>query len=333
MGGVAIVLLGFPIAALFAQNEIVDHSVRDRVVVAMTAIEGVRDRPWVGTGLGNFEVAYHENIRPELLSDGGRRAFDNAHNEPLNVLVTQGVVGLAAHLALWAVLAVGVVSGARSGDEDRRTRAIIAGGVLAAHLIVMQFLFFTLATYLTLALAVFAAMSVERQGGIGTAKIGAFSGARTGAVVILFVIALGFQHVSTYRAARLTGQAIRAQGAGSWTESLATLDVAARLAPGKSGEVARVTASVPLAAIRAKVPGSDVARLVKLGIESEAVAAGLRHAPMDWKLRMRLSTLYALAAPLSTDPEALKAESIKQREVAWGLAPAEMARVMGNSVQ
>lgn len=62
-------------------------------------------------------------------------AFDRAHSLPLDMLGTQGIVGLVANLALWSVILLGIgrrLLSAREGDEEGDRGVLIS--VLAAAL-------------------------------------------------------------------------------------------------------------------------------------------------------------------------------------------------------
>ncbi len=71
-----------------------------RFLVWRPAIELWRERPWLGSGLGTFSEVF-PRVQPEELTE---ERWDQAHNDPLELLVTGGVAALALLL-----LAVGTV--------------------------------------------------------------------------------------------------------------------------------------------------------------------------------------------------------------------------------
>jgi O-antigen ligase len=60
----------------------------DREVVALDSLHILRDHPWVGTGLGSFEIAYpaHQSFPTDLV-------YDHAHNDYAETLAETGLVG------------------------------------------------------------------------------------------------------------------------------------------------------------------------------------------------------------------------------------------------
>ncbi|MDQ7026033.1 MAG: O-antigen ligase family protein, partial [Anaerolineae bacterium] len=55
-----------------------------------------RDYPWLGVGLGNYEIAYEEY---RLIN--WDEALGHAHNYYLNILAEAGMIGFFAYLGLW----------------------------------------------------------------------------------------------------------------------------------------------------------------------------------------------------------------------------------------
>jgi len=97
----------------------------DRVAMWQASLEMVRDRPWLGSGLGTFGLMYPLYQLPEDSAPG--QPF--AHNIFLNVAAEGGVLGLAAFVAvLAAALALGMRWLRRAGDIER----VRAASVLAA---------------------------------------------------------------------------------------------------------------------------------------------------------------------------------------------------------
>jgi putative inorganic carbon (HCO3(-)) transporter len=83
-------------------------------------------RPWLGVGLGNYEVAY-----PDFSLPRWQQALGHAHNVYLNVLAETGLIGLFAYIALMlSALGRAVYLGVRTHGE-RRAVAVAAAGSLA----------------------------------------------------------------------------------------------------------------------------------------------------------------------------------------------------------
>lgn len=76
-----------------------------RVIAWKIAYDGFRERPFFGWGPENFFYVFNKHYNPKSLLFGSYETwFDHAHNTPLDILVTQGAVGLALFLALYVVV-------------------------------------------------------------------------------------------------------------------------------------------------------------------------------------------------------------------------------------
>ncbi|QQR64948.1 O-antigen ligase family protein [Candidatus Kaiserbacteria bacterium] len=62
------------------------------------AFEGVKERPILGWGQGNYNYVFNEYYRPEL--HGGEAWFDRVHNIVMDWLIAGGVLGLIAYLSV-----------------------------------------------------------------------------------------------------------------------------------------------------------------------------------------------------------------------------------------
>jgi tetratricopeptide (TPR) repeat protein len=73
-----------------------------RLQIWSVALQGAKDHPWVGRGLGNFELAYQRHAFP-FASDPIRyaRTTEFAHNEFLQILVEAGLPAIL--LVLWGL--------------------------------------------------------------------------------------------------------------------------------------------------------------------------------------------------------------------------------------
>jgi putative inorganic carbon (hco3(-)) transporter len=73
-----------------------NYAITERLAHWQAAQNMAHDHPWLGVGLGNYEVAY-EKYR--LLNWG--EPLGHAHNYYLNILAEGGIIGLLAYLGLW----------------------------------------------------------------------------------------------------------------------------------------------------------------------------------------------------------------------------------------
>ncbi len=104
--GIAIIILAVlpqnPINQL-SQNYFGVSTIHGRVVVWQTAWQGFLDRPLLGWGPENFELAFAKFYNPCQGSAecAGEVWFDRAHNIIFDTLVSGGVIGFAAYLTIF----------------------------------------------------------------------------------------------------------------------------------------------------------------------------------------------------------------------------------------
>jgi len=127
LGAVAIVLLFFWLAPTYIPKRLatvagVTHSpevtLGERWVVWKDSFGIVRDRPWVGSGLGSFAVVFpqHQSFASDLV-------WDHAHNDYVEALADSGIVGGLLILAALAIFF-------RSAFENLRERLPAADGLI-----------------------------------------------------------------------------------------------------------------------------------------------------------------------------------------------------------
>jgi O-antigen ligase/tetratricopeptide (TPR) repeat protein len=121
-------------------------SVRDRLIVWRIALTAAKDRPLLGWGWENFYVPYNAHYNPVLLRGGIEgTVYDKPHNVLLEYLVTGGVVGLLAYLALWIALGYELRRAPQRFGRDWRP---FFAAALAAYFVQNLFVFDTIGTYL-----------------------------------------------------------------------------------------------------------------------------------------------------------------------------------------
>jgi O-antigen ligase len=89
--------------------------------------------PFLGVGLGNYEVVYSDYALPSW-----PRALGHAHNDYLNVLAETGIIGLSVYLVGWAFIFYWTIRALR--QPDRIMRSVVLGLLGAwTHLAVHSF--------------------------------------------------------------------------------------------------------------------------------------------------------------------------------------------------
>jgi O-antigen ligase len=155
---VAVVLLAPGSVGLDTDSgDALDRATSGRVNLVSGGLEMVRDRPLWGFGSGSFAERYR--VRERVTSE---RIAAASHTIPLTVAAEQGLVGLAAYLALlWTALGV-VFAGPASRREEPPdsvhavARAAVAGAfcALVVHTLVYAAFLEDPLTWLLLAVAV-----------------------------------------------------------------------------------------------------------------------------------------------------------------------------------
>ena len=123
-----------------------------RTIGLRIAGEAFMARPLTGWGGENFEVPYQRYQRPGEVPPS-TWILDRAHNKPLNLLATTGIIGFTAFIAVWGWFGVLSWRRVREDPVNRLFHAIVAGTVVALF-IHNLFLFDTAVTFLLFALLV-----------------------------------------------------------------------------------------------------------------------------------------------------------------------------------
>ncbi len=105
-----------------------------RPVLWSVALQLWRDHPGLGLGLDAFQLGYPRHRSREVWSVSGHSTPQNAHNELLQTLATQGLAGGSALLAAAAVLALGLRRAWRQAPGERPLLVATAASLAAAGL-------------------------------------------------------------------------------------------------------------------------------------------------------------------------------------------------------
>lgn len=80
-----------------------DSSVQTRLITWRVSLNAFLEKPIFGWGLENYLTAYSKHYDPKY-TIYGEVWFDRAHNKILEVMVTQGILGLFAFLSFWSAI-------------------------------------------------------------------------------------------------------------------------------------------------------------------------------------------------------------------------------------
>ena len=155
---------------LAARNQLVDRALSVsldsgtdglRATGLRIAGQAVAARPLTGWGGENFEVPFQRYQREGEIA---RRTpvLDRAHNKPLDLLATTGLIGFVSYMAVWAWLGILAWRRVRNEPAERLFHAAVAGALVALF-IHNLFLFDTAVTLLMFGLFVAWAAAGERS--------------------------------------------------------------------------------------------------------------------------------------------------------------------------
>lgn len=110
----------------------VSYREEPRLALWRVALQLWRDHPGLGVGLDAFQLGYPRHRSLEVWRVAGHRTPQNAHNELLQTLATQGAAGGLALLALVAALLTGLSAAWRRVPSERPLLSAVAGSLAAA---------------------------------------------------------------------------------------------------------------------------------------------------------------------------------------------------------
>src|SRR3989338_5330318 len=151
---IALIIISFlswntrPIQRLKTIGDFNSASLKSRLITWVIAFEGIKDKPILGWGNGNFIVAEGYHYNPERLSAVNIN-FDKIHNKILEVGIDSGFLGLVSYLAIFGI-AIYLLFNNRK-NNDLSSNALIA--LLIAYFIQNLTVFDSPASYLALFLS------------------------------------------------------------------------------------------------------------------------------------------------------------------------------------
>ena len=130
----------------FTTINLQDTTAQQRLFSWQTGWRAFKDRPLLGWGMENYHAAFNQYFDAsyyDIVKTG--TYFDKAHNIIVELLVTNGVLGLLSYLLLLGVMAYHIAR-RRDGKAGVTAAALLA--LLAAYVVQNIFVFDTVVTYL-----------------------------------------------------------------------------------------------------------------------------------------------------------------------------------------
>lgn len=108
-------------------------TVQTRLATWEAGWKGFLDRPVFGWGPENFISPFGRHVAGEL---GSRmKIHDNAHNRPIEELVTRGPLGLLAFLGAWLLAFAATARAARRAEPGDKILHLFAAGAISAYFV------------------------------------------------------------------------------------------------------------------------------------------------------------------------------------------------------
>src|SRR6266550_210579 len=99
---------------------------QSRTMQWRAAIEGFKDRPLLGYGLGNHNLVWSAHFDPGIYRID-TDIYDRTHNQFLETLATAGLSGTIAFLGIWIAIGLTLVRAYRAGRLSAPAVAVLAG--------------------------------------------------------------------------------------------------------------------------------------------------------------------------------------------------------------
>ncbi len=298
-------------------TELSEGTASTRLMAWKVAFEAWKAKPVFGWGPNNYYYAFNEFYRPEFLRFGyGETWFDNAHNVIMNTLATQGVLGVASYLGLFAAAVYTIFRLVKSGRINSAT-AIVMVGFTVAHLVHNLFVFENPTSYLSFFffLALLAGYVMGEHAKTGEAKkaISWPSVLGAGIIVLLLLYSTDISPKRANQSALKTVQAVYGNPQAAIALYDETLAIPTPHIDDVRNDVGRVMGEVagPLAEQKQKELAE--AFLVKAALELEK-----NHTlhPRDVRINIQLASLFEQQAVLTGKQSYLvQAEEIMQQAI------------------
>jgi O-antigen ligase len=169
--GVGVIAIAAAVSSLITDGGLVERWYRTqssgaRPIVWALSKQSIAERPVLGWGPDNFELAYTNHYDTKVLEvqNGAEPWFDRAHNIVIDQTVDIGYLGVSVYLGLYLlIIALLVHTAIKSTDRDDVMLSTVLIGYFVFHFAELQTAFETSISYIPLALmAALATVVVHR---------------------------------------------------------------------------------------------------------------------------------------------------------------------------
>ncbi len=132
-----------------AHISLTDTTVQTRLLTWHSGWEGIKEKPILGWGYGNFYMVFNRYFSPKIYrSPHSRIWFDRAHDLLIDRAITGGILGLFFYLALIFYPLTKIILSLKRGEKQKENFIFLA--LLIAYFVQDLFVFDVLVSYLPL---------------------------------------------------------------------------------------------------------------------------------------------------------------------------------------
>lgn len=198
-----------------------------RFSVWQVSLQAIKEKPILGWGPENFQIGFDKFYDPSLPKIAGIW-WDRAHNIFLDTAVSEGILGLIAYLALFAILFWQLQ---KIKGRENSIHAHMLQGAILAYFIADFFSFDSFVMYIALFLIVGYSFSlIKKETTLESAKTGAAKEGKLvpGAILVCLFAFVLFFNIFPYYTGRATGLAEKLQKRGDCKGAIAIIGNASK---------------------------------------------------------------------------------------------------------
>ncbi len=294
-------------------NEWESTSIYSRRVIWQMAVEGWKEKPWLGWGPENFNIPFVKYFDPQLPISGDIW-YDRTHNIIFDTAVASGIIGLMSYLSIFGAAFLGLLR-VIPKIKERKNLLFPMGmiAVLTAYFIQNLFVFDMISSYimffLSLAFVAFLAFPAKEEPAQSSYKSEGLLPSFVAALLItVSILTIYFGNILPAQASRYTirGLVLPVE------ESLPYFQKALNISPISKFEVPEQLALRSMELARQPVKDIDALK-EQMKQAEEVLKKSIERDPLNFRIRLFLGRYYNNLYEIFGDQEklALSEETLK----------------------
>ncbi len=321
------IILGFLLTYLalqpgnFVYQKITQMATKSRLVIWHISWQGFKDRPLLGWGPENFELAFDKYFDPRLFLRpyGEEIWFDRAHNIIFDTLVASGVVGLFFYVGIFLAVFYALLRNFFRKKIGFSVLGIVSAALIAYFvqnltvfdMINSYMMWFVLLAFVAAVTSQGEAAQVRREERVSPLKTSLIS-------IILIAFCFSFFNFAI-QPLRADADVIRAITAPSSSQRVALYEKTLKTSPLGKYQIRGFFADKSVSFIRSKsaksVPLSDLKR--EMDFITGELEKSIKESPLDYKFYLKLGQAYNLYGRVDRSRLA-RAETVLERAIELG---------------